>query len=67
MAMVDTVARLCYDDNVRPVDHKPIAREGSTAHPEHVRAKSKARGSTEALVDVHSNHGGATMTTTMIW
>jgi len=65
--MADMVARLRYAGDVRLVDHKPIAWEGSAAHPEHVRAKSKAGGSTEALVDIHSNHSGATTTTTMIW
>ena len=57
--MAGTVAWLCYAGDVRSVDHKPIAQEGSAAHPEHVRAKSKAGGSTEALVDVHSGHDGA--------
>ena len=56
--MADTVARQRYTSKTRLVDLKPKAWEGSTAHPDHDRAKSKTGGVTETLVDVHSDPGG---------
>ena len=58
-AMADTVERLHYADETRPVEIKQSAWEGSAAHPEHDGAKSEVGGSTEMLVDGHSGHGGA--------
>ena len=66
-AMVDTVARLRYVGDVKLVELKQIAWEGLAAHHEHVRAKSRAGGSTETLVDVHSSHDGATTVVMMFW
>ena len=57
--MTDTAARRRYADKTRLVEVKPKAWEGSAAHPDHDRAKSKTRGVTETLVDVHSDLGGA--------
>ena len=36
-----------------------MAHEGPAAHPERDGAKSEVGGSTEMLVDVHGDHGGA--------
>ena len=58
-AMADTAARRRYASKTRPVELKPKAWEGSTAHPDHDRAKSKTGGITETLVDVPSDPGGA--------
>ena len=57
--MADTVERLHYADETRPVEIKQSAWEGSAAHPERDGAKSKVGGSTEMLVDSHSGHSGA--------
>ena len=57
--MANTVTRLRYTDDVRPVIVKLGAWKGSAAHPEHGGAKSGVGGSTEVLVDGHSGHGGA--------
>ena len=58
-SMTDTVTRLRYVGNVRPVVVKLSAWKGSVAHPERDGAKSEVGGSTEMLVDGHSGHGGA--------
>ena len=57
--MADTVERLHYAGETRPVEIKQSAWEGSAAHPERDGAKSEVGGSTEMLVDGHSGHGGA--------
>jgi len=57
--MADTAARRRYASKTRPVELKPKAWEGSAAHPDHDRAKSKTGGVMETLVDVHSDPGGA--------
>jgi len=57
--MADTVTRLRYAGDVRPVAVKLSAWKGSVAHPERDGAKSEVGGSTKMLVDGHSGHGGA--------
>ena len=61
--MANTAARRRYAGKTRPVELKPKAWEGSAAHPDHDRAKSKTGGVTETLVDVHSDPAAQTMTT----
>ena len=58
-SMADTVTRLRYASDVRPVTVKLSAWKGSAAHPELDGAKSRVGGSTEMLVNGHSGHGGA--------
>ena len=50
---------LRYAGDVRPVAVKLSAWKGSAAHPKHSGAKSGVGGSTEMLVDGHSDNGGA--------
>ena len=57
--MADTAARRHYAGDRRLVECKQKTREGSVAHHEHVGAKSRAGGSTDTMVGVHSTHGGA--------
>jgi len=57
--MADTAAQWHYAGKTRLVELKPKAWEGSAAHIDHDRAKSKTGGVTEMLVDVHSDPGGA--------
>ena len=57
--MADIAAQWRYASKIRLVELKPKAWEGSTAHPDHNRAKSKTGGVTETLVDVHSDPDGA--------
>ena len=57
--MADAAARRCHTGETRPVECKQKAREGSTAHHEHVGAKSETGEATVTRVDVHSGHGGA--------
>ena len=59
MAMADAAARRCHTGETRPVECKQKAREGSTAHHEHVGAKSETGEATVTQVDVNSSHGGA--------
>ena len=57
-AMADTRTRWRYAGETRPVELKQKAWKGSTAHPEHDRAKSKTGEATVTRVDAHSGHGG---------
>ena len=57
--MADMAERLHYASETRPVEIKQSAWEGSAAHPKRDGAKSEVGGSTEMLVDVHSDPGGA--------
>ena len=57
--MADTAERLHYAGETRLVEIKQSAKKGSVAHPERDGAKSEVGGSTEMLVDVHGDHGGA--------
>jgi len=59
LAMADTATRRRCTGETRPIELKQKAWEGSAAHPDHDRAKSKTGGVTETLVDVHSDPGGA--------
>ena len=59
MAMVDTVARLRYAGETRPVATKQMAQKDSGAHPDHAGVDDRAGGPTERWVDVYRNHGGA--------
>ena len=56
--MVDATAWQRYTDNRRPVECKQKARKGSTAHHEHVGAKSETGEATVTRDDVDSGHGG---------
>ena len=58
-SMADTVTWLRYAGDVRSVAVKLSTWKGSVAHPECNGAKSEVGGSTEMLVDGHSDHGGA--------
>jgi len=60
-AMAATTAWLRYAGDVRPVELKQIAMEGSAAHPKHDWAESKAGGAMETRFDGHSGHGEATV------
>jgi len=57
--MADTLTRLRYAGDVRPITVKRSAWKGSAAHPELDGAKSGVGGSTEMLVNGHNGHGGA--------
>ena len=58
-AMADTAARRCYVGETRLVELKQKAWEGSAAHPDHNRAKSKTGGVTKTLIDIHSDPDAA--------
>ena len=58
-AMADVAAQRCHTDKIRPVECKQKARKGSTAHHEHVGAKSETGEATVTRDDVHGDHGGA--------
>ena len=58
-SMANTVTRLHYASDVRPVAVKLSTWKGSVAHPERDGAKREVVGATEMLVDGHSDHGGA--------
>ena len=57
--MADAVARRGHTGETRLVECKQKAWEGSTAHHEHVGAKSETGEATVTRVDVHSGHDGA--------
>jgi hypothetical protein len=57
--MADAVTRQRYAGETRPVEIKQKAREGSTAHHDHVGAKNETGEATVTRVDVDSGHDGA--------
>ena len=57
--MVDAAARRRYAGETKPGTMKQTTREEPGAHPELDGAKSGVGGSTDMLVDGHSDHGGA--------
>jgi len=59
MAMADTVAWLCYADDMRLVELKQMAQEAPGAHPECVGGKGRAGGAIVRQGGVQGNHGGA--------
>jgi len=56
--MADTVMRLRYAGEERPVAVKQKVWEDSVAHPKHARAERGTGGATEKLVVDHCRHGG---------